>query len=113
MTAVLRNNKHSSSPTPPSPPRPNKTKSKEGLFNFIVKMLYCRDQADDLIGCIIIIMFEIINSQQEALHHHYEMYSVVLQTLLHAGKSPFFRGVEYEQGKFKKMHSTSSQKKNL
>ena len=80
-------------PPHPSPPPPNhKTKSKEGLFNFIVKMLYCRDQADDLIGCIIIIMFEIINSQQEALHHYYEMYSVVLQTLLHAGKSPFFQG---------------------
>ena len=67
MTAVLRKNKHSSSPTP-TPPPPHKTKSKEELFNFIVKMLSCRDQADDLIGCIIIIMFEIINSQQEALH---------------------------------------------
>ena len=62
-------------------------------------MLYYRDQADDLIGCIII-MFEIINSQQEALHHHYEIYSVILQTLLHAGKSPFFRGVEDEQERF-------------
>ena len=69
MTAVLRKNKHSSSPTP----TPHKTKSTEGLFDFIVKMLYCRVQADDLIGCIIIIMFEIINSQQEAVHHHYEM----------------------------------------
>ena len=67
MTAVLGKNKHFSSPTP------HKTKSNEGLFNFIVKMLYCRVQADDLIGCIIIIMFEIINSQQEAVHHHYEM----------------------------------------
>ena len=57
-------------------------------------MLNCRDQADDLIGCIIIIMFEIINSKQEALHHNYELYSVIPQTLLHAGKSPFFRGVE-------------------
>ena len=58
---------------PLPPPSPHKTKSKEGLVNFIVKMLYCRDQADDLIRCIIIIMFEMINSQQEALHHHYEM----------------------------------------
>ena len=57
-------------------------------------MLHYRDQADDLIGCIIIIMFEIINSEQEALHHNYELYSVIPQTLLHAGKSPFFRGVE-------------------
>ena len=65
-------------------------------------MLYRRDQADDLIGCIIIIMFEMINSQQEALHHHYEMYSVIPQTLLHAGKSPFFRGVEDEQKRLKK-----------
>ena len=65
-------------------------------------MLYCRVQADDLIGCIIIIMFEIINSQQEALHHHYEMYPVIPQTLLHAGKSPFFRGVEDEQERFQK-----------
>ena len=56
----------------PHPP-PHKTKSKEGLVNFIVKTLYCRDQADDLIRCIIIIMIEMINSQQEALHHHYEM----------------------------------------
>ena len=88
MTAVLPKNKHSS----PSP-SPQK-KSKEGLFKFIVKMLHCRDQADDLIGCIIIIMFEIINSEQEALHHNYEMYSVIPQTLLHAGKSLFFRGVE-------------------
>ena len=58
---------------PLPPPSPHKTKSKEGLFNFIVKMLYCRDQADDLIRIIIIIMFEIINSQQEVLHHHFEM----------------------------------------
>ena len=58
---------------PLPPPSPHKTKSKEGLVNFIVKMLYCRVQADDLIRCIIIIMFEMINSQQEALHHHYEM----------------------------------------
>ena len=58
---------------PLPPPSPHKTKSEEGLVNFIVKMLYCRDQADDLIRCIIIIMFEMINSQQEALHHHYEM----------------------------------------
>ena len=72
MTAFLPKNKHSS----PSP-SPQKTKSKEGLFSFIVKMLHCRDQADDLFGCIIIIMFEIINSQQEALHHNYEMYSVI------------------------------------
>ena len=54
-------------------PTPHKTKSKEGLFNFIVKMLYCRDQADDVIGCIIIILSEMIKIQQEALHHHYEM----------------------------------------
>ena len=71
MTGVLPKNKCSSSPTPTLPA--HKTKSKEGLFNFIVKMLYCRDQADDLIRSIIIIMFEIINSQQEALHCHYEM----------------------------------------
>ena len=55
-------------------------------------MQHCRDQADDLIGCIIIIMFEIINSEQEALHHNYELYSVIPQTLMHAGKSPFFQG---------------------
>ena len=42
-----------------------------------------------------------INSQQEALHHHYEMYSVIPQTLLHAGISPF-RGVEDEQKRLKK-----------
>ena len=60
-------------PPPPPPHSPHKTKSKEGLFNFIAKMLYRRDQADDLIRCISIIMFEMINSQQEALHHHYEM----------------------------------------
>ena len=70
MTGVLPKNKRSSSPTPTPP---HKTKSKEGLFNFIVKILYYRDQADDLIRCIIIIMFETINSQQEALHRHYEM----------------------------------------
>ena len=58
----------------PLPPPPfHKIKSKEGVINFIVKMLYCRDQADDLIRRIIIIMFEIINTQQEALRHHYEM----------------------------------------
>ena len=58
---------------PPPPPSPHKTKFKEGLFNLIVKMLYCRHQADDLIRCIIIIMFQMINSQREALHYHYEM----------------------------------------
>ena len=48
-------------------------------------------------------MFEIINSQQEALHHNYEMYSVIPQTLLHAGKSPiFFREVEVKQERFEK-----------
>ena len=65
-------------------------------------MLYCRDQADDVIGCIIIILSEMIKIQQEALHHHYEMYPVIPQTLLHAGKSPFFRGVEDEQERFQK-----------
>ena len=64
-------------------------------------MLYCRDQADDVIGCIIIILSEMIKIQQEALHHHYEMYSVIPQTLLHAGISPF-RGVEDEQKRLKK-----------
>ena len=48
-------------------------------------------------------MFEIINSQQEALHHNYEMYSVIPQTLLQAGKSPiFFREVEVKQERFEK-----------
>ena len=64
-------------------------------------MLYCRDQADDLIRCIIIIKFEIIISQQEALHQHYDMYSVIPQTLLHAGIS-HFREVEDEQKRLKK-----------
>ena len=76
-------------------------------------MLYRRDQADDLIGCIIIIMFEIINSQQEALHHHYEMYSVIPQTLLHAGKSPFFRGVEDEQERFQKQCTRQAHRKQI
>ena len=127
MTAVLPKNKRSS-----SSPSPRKTKSKKGLFNLIVKMLHCRDQADDLTGCIINMMFEIINSQQEAMHHNYEMYSVIPQTLLHAGKSPFFRGVEVKlashvddlrvrlRGRLglsrrdlKKMHQIRSQKTNL
>ena len=69
----LRFYPRTNAPLPHPHPTPHKTKSKEGLFNFIVKMLYCRDQADDLICCIIIIMSEIIISQQEALHHHYEM----------------------------------------
>ena len=99
-------------PLPPPPP-PHKTKSTEGLFNFIVKMLYCRVQADDLIGCIIIIMFEIINSQQEAVHHHYEMLSVIPQTLLHAGKSPFFRGVEDEQERFQKQCTRQAHRKQI
>ena len=88
---------------PPPPPSPHKTKFKEGLFNLIVKMLYCRHQADDLIRCIIIIMFQMINSQREALHYHYEMWSVIPQTLLHAGWG-WAREIE-------KLHSTSSQKK--
>ena len=65
-------------------------------------MLHCKDQADDLIGCIIIIMFEIINSQQEAPHHNYEMYSVIPQTLLQAAKSPFLRGIEDKQERFER-----------
>ena len=76
-------------------------------------MLHCRDQADDLIGCIIIIIFEIINSKQEALHHNYELYSVIPQTLLHAGKSPFFRGVEDKQERFKKDAPNMFTEKNL
>ena len=76
-------------------------------------MLYCRVQADDLIGCIIIIMFKILNSQQEAVHHHYEMYSVIPQTLLHAGESPFFRGVEDEQERFQKQCTRQAHRKQI
>ena len=72
-------------------------------------MLYCRDQADDLIRCIII-MFEMINSQQEALNHHDEISSVIPQTLLHAGKSPY-RGVEDEQERLKKCTRQAHKKK--
>ena len=76
-------------------------------------MLYCTDQADDVIGCIIIILPEMINSQQKALHHHYEMYSVIPQTLLHAGKSPFFRGVEDEQKRFQKQCTRQAHRKQI
>ena len=117
MTAVWLKNKQSTTPTPtptPTPPPPPiKQSLKEGLFNFIVKMLYCRVQADDLIGCIIIIMFKILNSQQEAVHHHYEMYSVIPQTLLHAGESPFFRGVEDEQERFQKQCTRQAHRKQI
>ena len=46
-------------------------------------------------------MFEIINSQQEALHHHYEMYSLVPKTIA-CWEIAFFRGVEDEKERLKK-----------
>ena len=45
-------------------------------------------------------MFEIINSQQEALHHHYEMYSLVPKTIA-CWEIAFLRGVEDEQERLK------------
>ena len=77
--AVLPKNKRSSPPTPPNtphslPPPP------------LIKC--CLRMADELIGCITIVIVEIISSQKKhyTAHHQCEVYSVLPQTYFHAGK---------------------------
>ena len=93
--AVLPKKKRSSPPTPPTTPHlPPPT------------IKYCLSLADDLIGCITIVIVEIISSQLEALHCTSSMWSVFSHS------SNIFPIAGWSKERFE-MHSSSSQKTNI
>ena len=96
--AGLPKNKRSSPPTPPTTPHPPPPPIK-----------CCLRLADEMVGCITIVIVEIISTQREALHCTPSMWSV----FSHSSDIFPCREIAGWSKKRFEMHSSSSQKTNI